>query len=111
MQRTLVLIKPDALEREMVGEILGRIERKGLKIVGLKMLRLSTDVLELHYKHLLDRDFFPEIQRFMTALPFTVSSPASWLRVDVPWEPVPEGRVINMPANSIQRSSMTNRSY
>jgi nucleoside-diphosphate kinase len=69
MERTLVLLKPDAVQRDLVGEILTRLERKGLKIVGLKMMRLSESLLNEHYSHLVDRPFFPEIRTFMQLTP------------------------------------------
>ncbi len=69
MERTLVLIKPDAFQRDLVGDIITRLERKGLKLVGIKMMMLSDDLLETHYSHLLGRDFFPEIKTFMRRTP------------------------------------------
>ena len=69
MQRTLVLIKPDALQRDLVGEILTRFERKGLQLVGIKMLRASDDLLNEHYAHIKDKDFFPEVRKFMSGAP------------------------------------------
>lgn len=69
MERTLVLLKPDALQRDLVGEIIGRLERKGLKLVGLKMMRLSDELLNEHYSHLVGRDFFPEVKSFMQLAP------------------------------------------
>lgn len=69
MEKTLVLIKPDALQRGIVGDIIARIERKGLKLVGLRMTPLTDDLISEHYSHLLDKPFFPEIRDFMTSLP------------------------------------------
>ena len=69
MERTLVLIKPDAVQRELIGEIITRIERKGLKIVGLKMLQMSDDMATDHYKHLEHLPFFNEIKKFMRTTP------------------------------------------
>ena len=69
MERTLVLIKPDAMQRDLVGEIITRLERKGLKLIGMKMTALSDDLLDTHYSHLLGRDFFPEIKAFMSRTP------------------------------------------
>ncbi len=69
MERTLVLLKPDALQRDLVGDIIARFERKGLKLVGLKMMRLSDDLLNVHYSHLVGRDFFPEVKSFMQLTP------------------------------------------
>ncbi|HZO71868.1 MAG TPA: nucleoside-diphosphate kinase [Ktedonobacteraceae bacterium] len=69
MERTLVLLKPDAVQRDLVGEIIARLERKGLKLVGLKMMRLSDALLNEHYSHLVGRDFFPEVKSFMQLTP------------------------------------------
>ena len=69
MERTLVLLKPDAVQRDLVGEIIARLERKGLKLVGLKMMRLSDNLLNAHYSHLVGRDFFPEVKSFMQLTP------------------------------------------
>ena len=69
MERTLVLIKPDAMQRDLVGELIQRFERKGLKLVGIKMMALSDDLLDEHYSHLVGRDFFTEIKTFMRSTP------------------------------------------
>lgn len=69
MERTLVLLKPDAVQRDLIGEIITRLERKGLKITGLKMMRLSDELLNEHYSHLVGRSFFPEVKSFMQLTP------------------------------------------
>ena len=69
MERTLVLIKPDALQRDLVGELIQRFERKGLKLVGIKMMALPDELLDVHYSHLAGRDFFAEIKSFMRSTP------------------------------------------
>lgn len=69
MERTLVLIKPDAIQRDLVGEIIRQFERKGLKLVGIKMMTLSNDLLDEHYSHLRGRDFFNEVKTFMRSTP------------------------------------------
>lgn len=72
MERTLVIFKPDALNRALVGEILHRFERKGLKIIGIKMVHLDDDLLHDHYAHLKDKPFFPRLKRFMQSTPSIV---------------------------------------
>lgn len=79
MERTLVLIKPDALERRLAGEVISRLERKGLKLIGLKMLSLTDKILSEHYVHLIDRPFFGEIAEFMKVTPIIASC---WAGVD-----------------------------
>jgi len=69
MQRTLVLLKPDAIQRGLVGEVTSRFERKGLKLVGMKMMSLSETVLKQHYSHIANKSFFPELSSFMKSSP------------------------------------------
>ena len=61
MEKTVVLIKPDGLQRGLVGEIMHRFERKGLKLVGIKMIRLTDDILENWYFHHKDKAFFKDL--------------------------------------------------
>ncbi|MEA2102408.1 MAG: nucleoside-diphosphate kinase [Thermodesulfobacteriota bacterium] len=69
MEKTLVLIKPDAMERGIAGRIISRFEEKGLKLAGMKMMRTDERLLEEHYAHLKDKPFFPRIKAFMTSTP------------------------------------------
>ena len=64
MERTLVLLKPDALQRGLMGEIISRFETKGLKLVGMKMMRLDDALLDEHYSHLSHLPFFGDIKSF-----------------------------------------------
>lgn len=72
MERTLIIIKPDAVQRSLLGEIIARFERKGLKILGLKMIQLEDAILENHYSHLADKPFFGGIKDFMKSTPVVV---------------------------------------
>src|SRR3990167_445512 len=69
MQRTVVLLKPDTLQRGLVGEIIHRFERKGLKLVALKMMAVSDAILEEHYAHHKDKPFFEGLKKFMSSTP------------------------------------------
>ena len=69
MEKTLVIIKPDAVNRGMIGEVLNRFERKGIQLIGMKMDHLSDAKLEEHYSHLAKKPFFPEIKAFMQKAP------------------------------------------
>ncbi|KMY69233.1 nucleoside diphosphate kinase [Desulfocarbo indianensis] len=69
MERTLILIKPDALARGLAGTVLSRFEQKGLKIAGMKMIQLDDALLKEHYSHLADKPFFPTIAEFMSRTP------------------------------------------
>ncbi|MDD4903303.1 MAG: nucleoside-diphosphate kinase [Candidatus Bipolaricaulis sp.] len=68
-QRTLVLCKPDAVQRGLVGRILSRFEEKGLKIAGLKMLQVDEALAGRHYAEHLEKPFYPELLAFITASP------------------------------------------
>lgn len=69
MERTLVLIKPDAIQRGLIGEITARFEKKGLKLAGLKMMTLDEALLRDHYAHLVDKPFFQGLAKFMSSTP------------------------------------------
>lgn len=71
-ERTLIIFKPDAIQRGLLGEVVTRFERKGLKIVGMKMMQLEDAVLEAHYAHIKDKPFFAGIKNFMKASPVVV---------------------------------------
>ena len=68
-ERTLVLIKPDAVQRGLIGEIIGRFERRGLHPVGLKLMDVTTAVAERHYEEHRDRPFFAGLVAFITSSP------------------------------------------
>lgn len=67
--RTLVLLKPDAVERGLVGQILTRFEQKGLKLVGMELRTLDTPTLERHYEEHVGKGFYPELVQFMSRGP------------------------------------------
>lgn len=72
MEQTLVILKPSAVERRLIGQIISRIENRGLFITGMKMMQLDEKILREHYAHLVDRPFFPSIVESMTASPVIV---------------------------------------
>jgi nucleoside-diphosphate kinase len=69
MDRTLILVKPDAFARGLTGEIIARFERKGLRIVALKHMSLTADVAERHYAEHEGKPFFGELVEFITSGP------------------------------------------
>ena len=69
MERTLILIKPDAIQRALIGKIITRFEEKGLKLAGIKFMKLSDALLNEHYSHLADKPFFAGTRRFMQLTP------------------------------------------
>ncbi|MDE6072675.1 MAG: nucleoside-diphosphate kinase [Muribaculaceae bacterium] len=72
MEQTLVILKPSAVERNLIGEVISRIEKKGLIICGMKMMQLDERILREHYAHLVDKPFFPNIVASMVASPVVV---------------------------------------
>ena len=68
-ERSLILFKPDAVQRRLCGELLSRIERKGLKIIGMKMLQVTTELSAQHYAEHLEKSFYPLLEEFITAGP------------------------------------------
>ena len=73
MERTLVLIKPDAMQRGLASEILGRLERRGLRIVGLKLLQVDRDLAERHYGEHIGKPFFEGLVGYITSCPIVAA--------------------------------------
>ncbi|GAB4325748.1 MAG: nucleoside-diphosphate kinase [Candidatus Sumerlaeia bacterium] len=71
--RTLVLIKPDGVRRGLIGEIINRFERKGLKIVALKMMKMDEALADRHYDIHRSRAFFQDLKAFMTSGPIVAA--------------------------------------
>ncbi|MBP7487847.1 MAG: nucleoside-diphosphate kinase [Parabacteroides sp.] len=92
MERTLVILKPCTIQRGLIGEIISRFEKKGLRLVGTKMIWLTDDILKEHYAHLLDKPFFGRIKDAMEVCPVIV---CCWEGVDA----VQVVRTISGPTN------------
>lgn len=73
MEKTLVIFKPSAIDRRLVGKIISRIEDKGFVIAGIKMMQLDENILREHYAHLVDKPFFPSLVESMTSTPVIVA--------------------------------------
>ncbi|MCE5089715.1 nucleoside-diphosphate kinase [Staphylococcus devriesei] len=69
MERTFLMIKPDAVQRNLVGEIISRIERKGLKLVGAKLMTVPQSLAEEHYAEHVERPFYGKLISFITSAP------------------------------------------
>lgn len=69
METTLILLKPDTIQRGLIGQIVSRFENKGLKIIGMKMMTLTDEIVSEHYDFLADKPFFPGIKAYMTSAP------------------------------------------
>ena len=69
MERTLILLKPDAVAGKFCGKVIDRFESAGFTIRGCKMIRLTPAILKEHYAHVADKPFYPEIEKFMSSIP------------------------------------------
>ena len=69
MEKTLLILKPSAVQRALVGEVTARFERKGLRLCGMKMMQLTNEILNRHYSHLATKPFFQRIKDSMMAAP------------------------------------------
>jgi len=74
MEKTLIIVKPDAVEKNLIGSILNFFETKNFEIIQLEMMALSDEMLNEHYSHLTDKPFFPEIVEFMQSSPVVVAT-------------------------------------
>ena len=72
MNRTLVICKPDAVERALVGELVGRLERKGLRVVAAEMRQIDEETASRHYQEHRDKPFYGDLVRFITRTPSMV---------------------------------------
>ena len=69
MQRSLILLKPDCIQKSIIGQVISRFEGAGYSIIGSKIVQLDDALLNEHYAHVADLPFFPEIAEFMSSLP------------------------------------------
>ena len=69
MEQTLVLVKPDGVQRGLIGEVIGRLERRGLKLVGMKLMQVDEALAHRHYGEHVERPFFPGLVGFITSGP------------------------------------------
>jgi len=69
MERTLILLKPDAVQKKISGKVIARFEEAGFRIVACKMVELSSEILREHYAHIADKPFYPSVEEFMQSAP------------------------------------------
>lgn len=74
MERTLIIVKPDGVQRGLVGEILSRFEKRGLKLAGLKLMRISPELAARHYAEHQGKPFYPGLVEFITSGPVVVGA-------------------------------------
>lgn len=79
MEKTLIIIKPCAIRRDLIGEIIHRFEMKGLQLCGIKMIQLNDEILNEHYSHLIGRPYFQRIKDSMMKTPVIV---CVWKSID-----------------------------
>lgn len=83
MERTLVLVKPDAVQRGLAGEIIGRLERRGLKLAGMKLMRVAPELARRHYGAHVGKPFFEGLVEFITSSPLVAIAVEGENAVDV----------------------------
>ena len=83
MERTLIILKPDAVQRGLSGEIITRFEKKGLQIVGMKLMRIPQQLAETHYEPHKGKPFYPGLVKFMTSSPVLVLALAGKGAIDI----------------------------
>lgn len=69
MEKTLVILKPSCVERGLIGDVIGRIQKRGIIIIAMKMMQLDEEIFREHYSHLVDKPFFPGLCASMMASP------------------------------------------
>jgi nucleoside-diphosphate kinase len=69
MERTLILLKPDCVQRRLMGRVISRLEEKGLNIIAMKMLRVTPTLAKEHYAEHVQKPFYPGLEKFITASP------------------------------------------
>lgn len=79
MEKTLVILKPSCVQRSLMGEVISRFEKKGLRLAGMKMIQLTDAILDEHYAHLKDKPYFQRVKDSMKACPVVVQC---WEGVD-----------------------------
>lgn len=84
MEKTLVILKPSAIQRSLMGEVISRFERKGLRLAGMKMMQLDNSILDEHYAHLKGKPFFQRVKDSMMSSPVVVQC----------WEGIDAARVV-----------------
>lgn len=71
-EKTLVILKPSCVQRSLMGEVISRFEKKGLRLAGMKMMQLDDAILDVHYAHLKDKPFFGHVKNSMKSVPVIV---------------------------------------
>ncbi len=110
-ETTLVLVKPDGVQRGLVGEVVGRVERKGLQVVGLKMLLAPRALLEEHYAVHRERPFFEGLLRFMSSGPVVALAVRGEGAIDAVRRLMGSTNAAEAPAGTIRGDHAMSRSF
>ena len=101
-QRTLVLVKPDGVQRGLVGEVISRLERRGLKLAGLKLMQVDNALARQHYAEHVERPFFPGLAQFITSSPLVAMVWEADNAVSIVRQTMGETNPVNSPAGTIR---------
>ena len=101
-QRTLVLVKPDGVQRGLVGEVISRLERRGLKLAGLKLMQVDDALARQHYAEHVERPFFPGLAQFITSSPLVAMVWEADNVVSIVRQTMGETNPVNSPAGTIR---------
>ena len=102
MERTLVLVKPDGVQRGLVGEVISRLERRGLKLAALKLMLVDDALARRHYSEHLERPFFPGLAAFITSSPLVAMVWEADNAVSIVRQTMGETNPVNSPAGTIR---------
>ena len=102
MERTLVLVKPDGVQRGLVGEVISRLERRGLKLAALKLMLVDDALARRHYAEHLERPFFPGLAAFITSSPLVAMVWEAVNAVSIVRQTMGETNPVNSPAGTIR---------
>ena len=102
MERTLVLVKPDGVQRGLVGEVISRLERRGLKLAALKLMLVDDALARRHYAEHLERPFFPGLAGFITSSPLVAMVWEADNAVSIVRQTMGETNPVNSPAGTIR---------
>lgn len=101
-ERTLVLVKPDGVQRGLVGEVITRLERRGLKLVGMKLMQVSDELARQHYGEHVDRPFFAGLVQFITSSPIVAMAWEANSAAEIVRNTMGQTNPANSPAGTIR---------
>ena len=109
MERTLVLLKPDCLQRRLAGRVLARFEDKGLNIVAMKLMRVTPDLAKRHYTEHVDKAFYPGLETYITGGPIVAMIVEGPRAIDVVRQMVGPTNGLDAPAGTIRGDLSTSQ--